>query len=695
MALLKQKRTVQVIILLFILLLAAVLRLWRLDTLPPGLYHDEAYNGLDALSLLQGKQFPQFYEGWELYAQNAHADNPANETRWPLFFEGNYGREPLHIYLMALSIRLFGSTPLAIRLVPALAGIVAVWTTYLAAGALLKKEEPAIKEGSRLTFLALDPALIAALMLAILFPAILFSRFGVRAMLFVPIETLTVYFFWSGINRSKVQDRNRIPVWFYFLVAGFFLGLGLYSYAAARLFPLLFVLFVPYWFWRDRAALRQQWSHVLAMAGIALITALPILFFFARYPYFFLFRIGYVANKGKGVIEGKPWLTWLLNVGRVFRGFIWQGETHLRHNLPGRPYLDPIQVLFLLLGFFDTFRQRLQLRQVFLWIWLLVMLLPSILSGDAPHSGRLIGAAPVVAIFIALGIVWLSQTAIARLNERYARFVAPVIGLLLLLSALLSVGDYFCRYARQPQLSQDFYQADWQLGRLGAAQGPETTLYLVPNQEEMATIYFALGDPERLQSFAGLPGLIPAGISGQPALYLIRPDEAGLAVDLLAVLSAYFPDGQVGQEADGLITFRVPAGAERLQPPPDATLSSAEDVSITFADELLLRGYSMKQDNDQLAVSLIWQANRDMDLEYTAYVHVLDSNGQLVAQHDRPPAGYPTSDWLAGEFVVDRYLVSLPPDLAPGSYTLQTGFYYLPTQERVGEPAVLTEFIFP
>jgi hypothetical protein len=84
-----------------------------------------------------------------------------------------------------------------------------------------------------------------------------------------------------------------------------------------------------------------------------------------------------------------------------------------------------------------------------------------------------------------------------------------------------------------------------------------------------------------------------------------------------------------------------------------------------------------------------------MTLEYTAFVHVLDSNGQLVAQRDRPPAGYPTSDWPVGEFVVDRYLVSLPPGLAPGIYTLQTGFYYLPTGERVGEPAVLTEFSYP
>ncbi|MCP4422716.1 MAG: hypothetical protein GY805_39410, partial [Chloroflexi bacterium] len=83
------------IILLLIIALAAFLRLWQLDTLPPGLYHDEAYNGLDALSLLQGKTFPQFYEGWELYAQDAHANNLPQESKFPLFFEGNYGREPV------------------------------------------------------------------------------------------------------------------------------------------------------------------------------------------------------------------------------------------------------------------------------------------------------------------------------------------------------------------------------------------------------------------------------------------------------------------------------------------------------------------------------------------------------------------------------------------------------------------------
>ena len=124
-------------LLILALLAAAFLRFWRLDSLPPGLYHDEAYYALDALSLLDGQTFPIYYEGWELYAQDAHAERPASPTRFPIFFEGNYGREPIHVYLLALSIKLFGATPFAIRLVVAVSGVLGVWTTYLAAGELV------------------------------------------------------------------------------------------------------------------------------------------------------------------------------------------------------------------------------------------------------------------------------------------------------------------------------------------------------------------------------------------------------------------------------------------------------------------------------------------------------------------------------------------------------------------------------
>ena len=61
--------------------LAALFRLWRLEEIPPGIFIDEAVNGLDARAIAQGERFPVFL----------HADDlPAGR-----------GREPMYHYLMA------------------------------------------------------------------------------------------------------------------------------------------------------------------------------------------------------------------------------------------------------------------------------------------------------------------------------------------------------------------------------------------------------------------------------------------------------------------------------------------------------------------------------------------------------------------------------------------------------------------
>lgn len=676
-----KKRGVTLLLLLAILALAAVFRFWQLAELPPGLYHDEAYNGLDALSLTQGKTFPQFYEGWELYAQDAHAQRPPQETRFPIFFEGNYGREPLHVYLMALAVAQFGATPWAIRAVPAAAGVLAVLTTFFAARALLAGRHVG-EERPPTTWR--DPhflvPLLAAFTLAVLYPAVHFSRFGIRAMVFVPVETLAVACFWYGVNRAGSKG-TAVPraAWLWLLAAGFFLGLGLYTFAAARLLPLLWLLFVPLWFWRDRAALRRFWRPVAAMAAAALVTALPLLLFFARYPYFFVFRIAYVANKGRGAVEGQPLLTWLLNVGRVVRGLFWLGETHLRHNLPGRPFLDAFQAGFFLVGLLATLRRAADPRRLFLLLWFGVMLLPSIMSGDAPHFGRLIGAAAPAAILVALGAAWLLDQAARRLSGRATAAVALLLLGLFALSGLWTARDYFGRYAAHPDLARDFYLPDWQLGQFAAAQPPQTDLYLTPTQEELATIYFALQDPARLRNYSGAAGLIPAGRPQRPALYLLRPPETAA----LAHLQAFFPDGVTDAAQSNFIPFTVPAAAPRL---PD---NAPAAPPATFAGRVALRAWTAARAGDQLRVTLYWEALAPVARDYTAFVHVLDAGGNLVAQQDRPPAGYPTSDWRPGEIVVDTYVVDLPPAAADATYRLETGFYYLPTLEPLGETAVL------
>ena len=114
-------------VLLLLLVAAAWLRFWRLDALPPGLFYDEAFNGLDARQLLSGDGLP-------------------------LYFPANNGREPLYIYLQAISVFLFGPTAYALRLVSALAGAVTVLAVYDLARSMLLPAETritAIHEGAR------------------------------------------------------------------------------------------------------------------------------------------------------------------------------------------------------------------------------------------------------------------------------------------------------------------------------------------------------------------------------------------------------------------------------------------------------------------------------------------------------------------------------------------------------------------
>ena len=75
-----------------------------------------------------------------------------------------------------------------------------------------------------------------------------------------------------------------------------------------------------------------------------------------------------------------------------------------------------------------------------------------------------------------------------------------------------------------------------------------------------------------------------------------------------------------------------------------------------------------------------------MARDYTVFVHLVDSDGHLVAQHDSQPwweVSLPTSTWEPGEELRDQHRLSLPPDLLPGTYLLRVGAYDWETLERL------------
>jgi hypothetical protein len=117
-------------------------------------------------------------------------------------------------------------------------------------------------------------------------------------------------------------------------------------------------------------------------------------------------------------------------------------------------------------------------------------------------------------------------------------------------------------------------------------------------------------------------------------------------------------------------TVTVEVMNRRMAPPSPVTPFLAR-----FEDQFELVGYDLAPDS----LTLYWRALAETGVDYTAFVHVLDANGRIIAQHDSPPhrGEYATSLWVSGEYVSDT--ISLPTE---GS-AIEIGWYVAETGERL------------
>lgn len=94
---------------------------------------------------------------------------------------------------------------------------------------------------------------------------------------------------------------------------------------------------------------------------------------------------------------------------------------------------------------------------------------------------------------------------------------------------------------------------------------------------------------------------------------------------------------------------------------------------------ITLRGVQLNQTAETLQLTLIWQALTAPLPDYTHFVHLLPADqvtGAPLRQHDAAPVfnTYPTSQWAAGEVVLDTAILDLR-NVAPGAYRLAVGLY--------------------
>jgi hypothetical protein len=105
-------------------------------------------------------------------------------------------------------------------------------------------------------------------------------------------------------------------------------------------------------------------------------------------------------------------------------------------------------------------------------------------------------------------------------------------------------------------------------------------------------------------------------------------------------------------------------------------------LNLAFGQDLRLRGYGVADEPAQWGqeweVVLQWEALRDLERHYAAFLHLVDDAGYIWGQGDKwlmSESLVPTAGWRAGDVVVDRYGISLLKGTSPGRYKLRIGLY--------------------
>ncbi len=370
---------VKKIILALILILALVLRLFNLNSLPPSLNWDEISLGYNAYSILNSGQ-----DEWG--------------STLPLSFRayGDY-KLPAYVYLDVPYVAILGLNEWGVRLPSALAGVGVVFFIFL----IIKKLTSSLK-------LALWGAFISA----ILPWSIILSRIGLEANLALFFTVAAFYFF---LKNNK-----------YLIISSLFFSLTIFTYNSSRIVtPLLVLLLILFYF----KQLKNRWAAIsLAIFLIFFAVSLPNAFLqdsSARYKWTAIVDQG-VINKieqQRNFSSLQPILADLRYnrityfIPEAFKNYFshfnpdflfLNGGSHYQYSVPGSGLIYPVLAPFLLIGLWQIFQKR-EKWQVIILGWLLISLVPAAITRDAPHALRSLMIIPPLIIFASLGIYQIKK----------------------------------------------------------------------------------------------------------------------------------------------------------------------------------------------------------------------------------------------------------------------------------------------
>lgn len=394
---------------------------WHLTSIPFEVHGDEAEVALDALRLLQ------------------EPDRGIFSTSW-------FGLPILHAAPTALGLLLFGNDLFGLRMTSA---ILASGTVLLLFAATRR--------------LAGTPmALVAAMTLA---GQRYFIHLGRAGYHYIDTPFLSVLAIWLMLRLW--QDRSlSSAIW-----CGVFLGLGVQTYYASRIVPLLLAATTLVVAVRAGRGSRLRYLGELAVvAAIAIAVAAPLFAHFsdhmaelwARTQETSVFNpesrqhlaFGYGTDSLREILQ--------IQFAKAFSVFHFTGDTSVQYGYQA-PMLDIVGGILFLAGLGTALARPSQPLYAIVLLWTFVpLVIGGALTIDTPFYPRLSGIVPFACLTVALGLRKTSESIAGLFAARQRRVTIAIASSILLIVVLgLNATSYFKHYANTHRSSGLREIAEW------------------------------------------------------------------------------------------------------------------------------------------------------------------------------------------------------------------------------------------
>lgn len=393
------KKHLNTLLLGLVLVVAVLLRFYKLAEIPGGVYVDEAAIGYNALSLAE--------TGKDEFGKN-----------YPIFFRslGTYS-SPLYVYFVSVILRFRELDIFSVRVLSGASGVIATIFVYL----ILKKIGP---------FKADLMNVLAAFIFTTL-PWTVFTSRGIHEPMFAFSLLLAGVWLWL---LSEKKSFYTIPSLILFAVST-------YAYQAERL---IVWLLVPFLFWYTG---KKRTKYFIIGLILFLLIQLPqILISFT--PGFSrrasgLFYLETIKEQAGKINFLPDFLSLPLSFAREFEGrfltylsprsLFFEGDPDLQRSLPELASGYPWMVIPYLIGIYLLFVNWETKQVKFLLFFSLVSITPAALTGDPFASLRALTFSFPLAVILTLGV------------EKIREHIPRLLFLCLFIAAMTGSGLYLWR----------------------------------------------------------------------------------------------------------------------------------------------------------------------------------------------------------------------------------------------------------